>query len=208
MSMPFAPGAAPASPTPLARAGELSTNRNGAHLGAHLRALVLLHWVTAACVLIAVAAGLLHDAVDSSAVAKGLMTLHRQAGLTALLMLALRVPVAWADRRLVARPVAASRWAARSATLVHLALYLLLLAVPLLGWQMSDAAGRHPALWGLLPLPTLQGVDPDQADLLQDRHEWLAWTLVALVGLHAAAAAWHHWVLRDGLLRRMGWPRR
>ena len=34
-------------------------------------------------------------------------------------------------------------------------------------------------------------------------HELLAWALVLLAGLHAAAAFWHHLVLRDGTMRRM-----
>jgi len=34
-------------------------------------------------------------------------------------------------------------------------------------------------------------------------HEYLADTLVALAGLHAAAALMHHWILGDGTLARM-----
>jgi cytochrome b561 len=52
-------------------------------------------------------------------------------------------------------------------------------------------------------LPTIIGADEDLADRLQDLHVDAAWALLALVCLHIGAALWHHFVLRDGVLRRM-----
>jgi cytochrome b561 len=45
--------------------------------------------------------------------------------------------------------------------------------------------------------------DPDLADVLTDWHAWAAWGLLALLAAHIAAALWHHWVRRDGVLAAM-----
>jgi cytochrome b561 len=41
----------------------------------------------------------------------------------------------------------------------------------------------------------------------EDIHGYLAYALFALAGLHALAALWHRFFLRDGVLARM-WPGR
>jgi cytochrome b561 len=87
----------------------------------------------------------------------------------------------------------------------HVALYALLLAMPLLGWALSNAQGKPVHFLGAT-LPALVGDDEDLADRLQAWHIDAAWVLLALVCLHVAAALFHHFVLRDGVLRRM-WPK-
>jgi cytochrome b561 len=34
-------------------------------------------------------------------------------------------------------------------------------------------------------------------------HNWVAWAIIIIAALHAAAALYHHYVLKDGLLKRM-----
>ena len=81
----------------------------------------------------------------------------------------------------------------------------LFLAVPLLGWAYSSAAG-FPIVWfGVMPLPDLLPVDKALADAIKPWHGWAAFTLAALVVVHVAAVVKHQWIDRDGLLPRM-WP--
>ena len=54
-----------------------------------------------------------------------------------------------------------------------------------------------------MTLPPLVAPDDELADTLADWHAWSAWSLVALIGVHAAAALWHHFVRRDGVLNSM-----
>jgi cytochrome b561 len=89
-----------------------------------------------------------------------------------------------------------------AAATTHLILYALLLMLPLLGWALSNAAGKSVGLFGV-PLPALVGADEDLADELQTWHVDTAWVLLAIVSLHIAAALWHHFVMRDGVLRTM-----
>jgi cytochrome b561 len=71
---------------------------------------------------------------------------------------------------------------------------------------VASARGHELALFGFA-LPQLIGRDRALARAAFNVHSVLAWTLLGLVALHAAAAIWHHVVARDPTLRRM-LPRR
>jgi len=95
-----------------------------------------------------------------------------------------------------------SRLIRAAAWLTHAALYATLVALPLIGWALSNAEGKPVHLFGLV-LPALAADDEDLADRLLLWHQDVAWLLLALVTLHVAAALWHHFVFRDGVLRGM-----
>jgi cytochrome b561 len=60
--------------------------------------------------------------------------------------------------------------------------------------------------FGALPLPDFMPVDQPFAEaVLQPLHKGCAFTLAGVTLLHVAAALKHHWIDRDGLLKRM-WP--
>ncbi len=159
-----------------------------------------LHWSSFALIAVGLAAILLRGAVDDRALRETLMQVHRNCG---LLILALALPRLLAAPWLRSAAVAAgplARWAAR---LAHTGIYGLLVAQPLAGWVLSSARGQHLSLFGVIPLPDLSARDRDLADSLHDLHEGLAWALLALVAAHIAAALWHHFLLRDDVLRAM-----
>lgn len=93
---------------------------------------------------------------------------------------------------------------------VHVLLYVLTLAVPLLGWAMVSASplGIPTVPFGLFEVPHLPVV-PDGADpapiegVFKWGHEVLAYSAALLIVLHVAAALKHHFVDRDGVLGRM-----
>ena len=98
-------------------------------------------------------------------------------------------------------------WQLRTYHATHHLMYLLFFAVPLVGWAYSSMAG-FPIVWfGVLPLPDFVPVDKELAKLVKPFHAILAYTLLALVVLHVAAALKHQFIDRDGLLERMR-PRR
>jgi cytochrome b561 len=99
----------------------------------------------------------------------------------------------------------ATAWQRRAAALAHTLIYLLLLAMPALGWLLSNARGQAVSLPGLGTLPMLTGRDLDLADELEAWHGGAGWMLAALTAVHMAAALWHHWVRRDAVLAAM-WP--
>lgn len=93
-------------------------------------------------------------------------------------------------------------WQARLGAAVHAGLYALMIAMPVLGWLALSADGKPPVFLGL-PLPALVGPDPAFAKQLEEVHETIGTLGYWLIGLHAAAALVHHYVLRDNTLARM-----
>lgn len=90
-----------------------------------------------------------------------------------------------------------------AAQITHRALYLLLIAVPILGWLMSSARGITTAPFGLFKLPNLIEKNEPLADQLAVAHIALALTLLALIVLHIVASVFHHFVRGDEILARM-----
>jgi cytochrome b561 len=82
-------------------------------------------------------------------------------------------------------------------------LYLLLVGQVGLGLVARWTAGRPMLFFGLkIPSP-LPKVPHPVTDQLEQVHNWVAWTIVILALGHAAAALYHHFVLRDQVLTRM-----
>ena len=100
-------------------------------------------------------------------------------------------------------PVAPGQpWQQFAMRAAHVALYVLMIAVPVVGYLMVDAKGYDVAFFGWAA-PDLVATDKALADRLNDLHATLAWALTALVAVHIGAAAWHQVIVRDGTLQRM-----
>lgn len=165
------------------------------------RKLVILHWVTVLFLIIGVTLILIRDQVDGRALRQWLLEGHRHFGLFILLLFFVRVALRFRLGKLPSE--ANASWIMRTAaSATHVALYAVLLIQPLLGWALSNAEGKPVHLFGAT-LPSLVNADEDLADALTVWHQDVAWLLLALVSLHVAAALWHHYVVRDGVLRRM-----
>lgn len=93
-------------------------------------------------------------------------------------------------------------WQTGMAHLMHLALYGLMIGMPLLGWLLLNAEGKPAPFFGL-ELPLLVGKDPALAERLEELHEFGAVAGYWLIGLHAAAGLFHHYFSRDNTLTRM-----
>lgn len=85
----------------------------------------------------------------------------------------------------------------------HVALYGLLLAVPLLGWVNASSRGWQVELFGAIPLPSLMGPGSATGRSLGELHQLVAIVLLVVVGLHILGALYHGLILRDGTVRRM-----
>lgn len=94
------------------------------------------------------------------------------------------------------------RWQALLAKSMHLALYALMIAMPLAGWLLLSAKGDPIPFFGL-HLPALIAANETLADTLKEIHETGGTIGYFLIGLHAAAALFHHYVTRDNTLLRM-----
>jgi cytochrome b561 len=130
--------------------------------------------------------------------------IHASLGITLLVVLAARI--VWAlFNPPPAPPVGTRHWEHVIARVTHLSLYVLTLATVLIGWLLAGVEQPPivPQAFGLVPMPSPLGLSPASEDFLEEAHELTAYALIALAGLHALAAMWHHYVLHDDTLRRM-----
>jgi len=88
------------------------------------------------------------------------------------------------------------------AKLMHAALYVLMIGLPLLGWMMLSAAGKPIPFFGL-ELPPLIGESKELAGQFKEVHEEVGELGYFLIALHAAAALFHHYVRKDNTLLMM-----
>ncbi|RVT86101.1 cytochrome b [Inhella crocodyli] len=169
----------------------------------YTRTAMALHWVMALGLIGAIAVGWYASELPMSLARLKLINWHKWFGITLLLLFVVRF--AWRATHRPPAEVPAPLWQARAAHAVHGLLYVLMAAVPLLGWAYSNAAG-FPVVWfGVLPLPDWVGPNKELAETLKGLHKIAAWSLAVLIAAHVGAALKHQLIDRDRLLARM-WP--
>ena len=127
--------------------------------------------------------------------------LHKSIGLSLLGLVLLRALWRASESRPMEPPM--PKWQSRVASATAFSLYALLFAIPLSGWLFNSAAGFPLSWFGITNLPPLTATNPSLKIVARATHEFLAWTLMLLVALHAAAALKHHFVDRDRTLSQM-----
>lgn len=93
-------------------------------------------------------------------------------------------------------------WQEIVSRVVHVLLYLLMFSMPILGWLTINYEGNAVMYFGLR-LPLLVGANESMAETIQMIHEWIGVAGYWLIGIHALAALFHHFVLKDKTLKRM-----
>jgi cytochrome b561 len=167
---------------------------------------IVLHWLLALVILCIFAVGVYMTDLPISPQRLKLYNYHKWAGICFLALTTFRL--VW---RLTHRPpalpasieLAMPNWQSKAYHATHFALYALFFAVPLIGWAYSSAAGFPVVLFGVLPLPDFMAVDKEFAKVIKEVHGIAAFSLIALAGLHIAAAIKHHFYDKDGLISRM-----
>ena len=130
-----------------------------------------------------------------------LLTRHKSIGMLVLLLAIARILWKVANKGLPA-PVGTGMLK-KAAAAGHGLLYLLILLQPISGWAMSSAANYPVTFFGWFQFPALVVANHDLHEFLEDVHEVLFDGLVAVAALHIAAALYHHFFLKDDVMRRM-----
>jgi cytochrome b561 len=160
------------------------------------------HWVVAALVLLMLPIGIVMANVNVGPAQDVLYHLHRSIGVILLpLMLA----------RLIYRlthpppplPATVSAMQRRAAGVTHWALYAILLLQAMVGWIATSAYRAPIWVFWLFELPPIWPVDRPLSEMLFNVHRVMGLALVGLLALHVGAALFHHFVLKDVVLRRM-----
>ena len=93
-------------------------------------------------------------------------------------------------------------WQNTLAKLMHLALYALMLGAPIAGWLILSGEGKPIPFWGW-HLPALIGENKALAHSIEAAHVIVGKIGYALIGAHALAALYHHYILKDNALTNM-----
>lgn len=167
---------------------------------------ITLHWLIALLIVVAFAVGLKLWGLPLSPLKFKLIAWHKWLGVTILALVLVRIAVR-AVCTVPPLPAHMGPIEQRIAHLGHLALYLLMLAVPLSGWAMSSAYGIPVVYLGVIALPPLLPADPQLAATVKDVHQLLNLLLALSVAGHVLVALKHHVLDRDRLLDRMRFGR-
>lgn len=162
----------------------------------------LLHWLIVILVAIQFLTAYMLPHIGRDTPPSTVINLHFSFGILILVVMAVRfvhrlrypVPLEVKD----ALPV--ERFLAKSA---HRLFYLVLLVGPFLGWASASAHKLPVMLFGIVPLPAIAQPGAGWANQAGDVHSTAMWALFWLIGIHAAAALYHHFIRHDGTLIRM-----
>jgi len=162
----------------------------------------LIHWATAVLVLTAFVYGPGGPEVRVYASSRDFdRHLHETLGAAVLALAVFRVLWRLVDRRPEPAPVA--RWMGRAAKAVQGSLYALLFAVPVTAIAGAWLEG-HPLSWlGGIEIAPPFGPSHGAGATLAWLHGWLGDAILWTAGLHALAALYHQFVLRDRVLASM-----
>ena len=170
-----------------------TTRYSAPAIGLHWLMLILLVAVYACMEL----SGFFAKGSDNRALLK---SWHYMLGLSVFALVWIRLAVKLASSAPPMEP--APLWQKRLARLVQITLYVLMIGMPLLGWFLLSAKGQVIPFFGL-QLPALMAESKNAAGWIKDVHEIGATAGYFLVGLHALAALYHHYIVHDKTLRRM-----
>jgi len=161
---------------------------------------ICLHWLTLLLVLATYSAMWFKNDVPDEQYDL-VKNLHFNFGVAIWVIMFIRLGLSHSSRSPAITPPL-SQVQAILAKISHWVLYLIFLALPILGVLTQAYGGKE---WPLLGWNVPQFVTPDPAvrRLLKNTHENLATISYFVIGLHTLAALYHHYLRRDDTLKRM-----
>ncbi|MDR6288190.1 MULTISPECIES: cytochrome b [Inquilinus] len=159
-----------------------------------------LHWLTLALLILQF--GLAWAAPERLSSPDTLISLHLSFGIVIFIVVLMRL--SWRLLRPAPPlPDDLPAWQRLGSQTIQILLYVLLLALPVLGWLWAGERGWVVNPFGLMTLPDLVAKGSSFGRFAGDLHGLLSNVLLALVGLHVLGALYHAFFRRDGVMQRM-----
>jgi cytochrome b561 len=140
--------------------------------------------------------------VGEGALQDTLYNLHKSLGVLILILMVLRL----INRLAVGAPIpdpGIEAWQKVVSSIVHTSLYVLLLAMPVVGYIANSVYGASTPFFGLFELPPIVAKNEALATQLFAIHRWIGFLVIVLVLMHISAALYHYVIRRDNVLQRM-----
>jgi cytochrome b561 len=171
--------------------------------GGYTPFLKLLHWLVVVLLVVQYAIAWNMPDIGPKTVPNTIINLHFSVG--ALILGVLVIRLAWRLTHPEPMPVAGlPPWQVISARAVHYLLYILLFAIPILGWVNASFRGFELSFFGVITLPQIVPTRSSGFSWTGDVHIIAAYyVLLPLIGLHILAALYHWLIRKDGVLERM-----
>ncbi|WP_244144801.1 cytochrome b [Paraburkholderia tuberum] len=161
---------------------------------------ILLHWITV--ILVLAQFGLAQTWGFAPKPTRHLMIVsHMSFGI--LLSAVLIVRIGWRLMPGHQTPVSAAGWVERAAKGVHYVLYALLVGEAVLGFVLRWSGNESMSFFGLLMPSPFAPTSKATHHAIGEAHDFVGWAIIVIAAGHAAAALFHHYVLRDDVLKRM-----
>lgn len=161
----------------------------------------VLHWLMAIMIvsMLFIGVGMVASVSERHA---WLLAIHKPLGIAILVLAIIRLIVRLRNPPppLPADLPAVQKLAAHAS---HYLLYVLMIAMPLVGWAMLSAGGYPVMLSHSLRLPPIFPVNASAFAVLRHAHAWLAALLLLTFLAHLGAALYHGLIRRDGVLSSM-----
>ena len=161
----------------------------------------VLHWLIFVLLAVQYAIGSIMPHIGRKTLNEGWVNWHFSVGAAILFFIVIRL--AWRLLHPVPQLASLSPVERAISGLTHWALYLLILAMTLLGWAATNSRGWDVNLFGLVTLPKISPTGSEWGHECGNIHNVLVYVLLGFILLHVAAAAWHYFFKRDQVVGRM-----
>lgn len=174
--------------------------------GYYTRTAQILHWLMAIIFITAWLIGFYSGnflSYDTDGSFKGtVITLHKNIATTIIFLVIIRIFWRYTHPS-PELPKSMSPFMKKMAHFGHLALYLILLALPITGCLFSWSAGHPAPVLYLFDIPQLVQEDSDLLAIVKPLHIYISWIASLLLTGHILAALKHHFIDKDNVLNSM-----
>jgi cytochrome b561 len=162
---------------------------------------IILHWTLAILIATLVAVGWYMMANEKQPGSERYFNLHKSVGIVVFALVLLRI--VWRlTHKPAALPPSVPGWEVTASLLAQRVLYACMFLLPIIGFIGASYSEEGIRFFGL-QLPRIVAADHDVSERFFGIHVVLAWTMVAIIVLHAAGGLKHLLLDKDGVFQRM-----
>ncbi|MEM1174949.1 MAG: cytochrome b [Pseudomonadota bacterium] len=162
----------------------------------------LFHWLMAAAIIYQLWLGWRAEELPFSPKKLDLFVSHKSIGILLFLLVVLRLAARFRTG-VPPHTTTVTKIEQRAADVGHWVLYVLMVAVPLSGWVVSDTSRIPFRLFKRFDVPDLMAADKTISELAAQAHGFLTTAMAVVVIVHVMAALRHHFLIKNNTLKRM-----